>query len=125
MKIVFPMLLLLCACTAPSGATSAGVVASLTVGQPNLRPDPLVRYNANVFVGWGSREYIAEIFIEATGLPLYLELGAANVAVVRVRKPELLWKGKVGDALPAAARPLFRQAEVDAWGLTFEPSEGP
>lgn len=111
----------LAACTSTSGG-GAGVVASVTVGPAGAAPAALVRYDGNVLVAWGAQDYVAEMYVQATGLPVLLRAGGAGVAIVRVRKPELVWEGHVGDELPAAAAFLFREAEVEAWGLRFLPA---
>lgn len=117
------MLILACCagCKTPDGSTNAGVVASVIVGDPTQRPAALVRYDANTFVAWGEQAYVSEIYIEQTGLPLWIQGGDAHVAIVKVRKPEFSWKGAPGDILPAEAAVLFRAAEIQAWRLHFEP----
>lgn len=113
------------ACQSPGGGTSAGVVASVAVGDTAACPTVLARYDGNTFAAWGSESYVAEMFVEQTGLPILLRTGAAGTALVRVREPKFQWEGKPGEPLPQEAAVLFRQTEVDAWRLSFAPPPAP
>lgn len=98
-----------------------GVVGSLYAAPvAGAKPTLLARYDGNTFVAWGEGAAIAELYIQATGLPLYPPVSvAAGKAIVKVRKPEFKWEGTVGDPLPVEAEPMFRTAEVEAWQLAF------
>lgn len=102
------------------GSQGVGVVASASVAGIG-RPTFLARYDGNTFVAWSGAAATAEVFGEATGFPLYgPTIVDAQTVVVHVRKPEFRWKGAPGDDMPLAARVLFRESEVVAWGLKFQ-----
>lgn len=108
-------------CKGPGGVKTAGVVASATFGPVGEKPATLIRYDGNTFVAWSSVEYVAELYIQATGMPLLIYAGKESTAIVKVNDPPFQWEGKFGDPLPSQAASQFRGAEIEAWNL-FLPS---
>ena len=106
-----------------SGCATGGVgVVGSVYAAPvaGAKPTLLARYDGNTFVAWGEGAAIAELYIQATGLPLYPPVSvSAGKAIVKVRKPKFEWEGAAGDPLPVEAELMFRPAEVQAWGLAF------
>ena len=125
--VAFLFPLALSSCAAPGGqGQNAGVVASVTIGPEGAGSRTAVfRYDGNTLVAWGAESYVAEIYVQATGLPLLIRTGAQSVAIVHRRDPEFLWQGRAGESLPDEARLLFRPAEISLWGLAFVPAPPP
>lgn len=118
--VLLGLALSLSSCASPGGGTGVGVVASATAGPIGARPAVLFRFDGNTFVAWGNADYAAELFIQASGLPLMSRSGVAGVAVVGTIDTKFSWDGRLGDPLPYQAASLFRPAEIDVWGLTFD-----
>lgn len=118
--VLLGLALSLSSCASTGGGTSAGVVASATAGPIGARPAVLFRFDGNTLVAWANADYAAELFIQASGLPLMSRSGVAGVAIVGTIDPKFSWDGRLGDSLPYQAASLFRPAEIDVWGLTFE-----
>ena len=102
-----------------------GVVSSLTVhpsADISTSPVVLARYDGNTFVGWANGTGAVEVYGQATGFPLYgpITLPAGRV-IVHVANPKFSWEGGTHDRLPMEAKPIFRDAEIAAWGLAFGP----
>ena len=97
-----------------------GLVASVTVVGEDSTPDAVARWNGDVFVGWGDTRVVAEVFLSSTGLPVFSRSVEAERSLVFVRSTDFRWEGVPGDAMPSQAAALFRPAEIQALGLTFQ-----
>lgn len=118
--IALCLLVLISACAAPF-VGSMQVHAS---GDTLENPTVLARYDGDVFVGWAVGYAQAEVFAHGSSGSVY---GPVNItsgyAVVHCKSLDLKWSEKIPTLLPACSRPLFRQSEIDAWGLAFD--DGP
>lgn len=109
-------------------ACASPFVASMTVdattGSLTARPTVLARFDGDVFVGWAESVATAEVFAAESGGTVYGPVTlTAGYAVVHVRSEDFRWKGTSSSPMPISCRSLFRDAEIDRWGLTFEEIE--
>ena len=112
-------------CKAADGGV--GVIASVYEARnPGERPQLLARYDGNTFLAWGEGAAIGELYIKATGMPLYPPISvAAGKVVVDVRKPHFHWEGTLAEAFPPEARGMLRDAETLAWAIVFQDNGPP
>lgn len=103
-----------------------GVVASVQVydAANTAKPSALVRYDGNTLVMWGGAAAQYELFLVAPpNLPLYgpFQKKADGVYTAQREPEDKAWQTGMDEPLPEACRHLFRQVEIDAWGLQFAP----
>lgn len=115
-------LALLAGCQNTGGGS--GVIASVSVHDidPGARPTALVRWDGNTLVAWGAAAVMYEAFVAVNGIPIYGPFfNQAGEILVYQREPiETSWHADINAPIPEAARVLFRQGEISAWGLVFD-----
>lgn len=119
-------LLAVAGCNSTNGGV--GVIASVQVYDVVQSPKPaaLARYDGNTLCMWGGGAIQYELMLSAPpNIPLWGPFQAKEgKAYTYQRDPhDKAWTTDIDAPLPAAARVLFRENEILAWGLVFDAPE--
>lgn len=128
--VLFLLALFVVSCSGPGGQPLA--TSRVSVWANPERSDSIAdaRYNGEWFVGQGKYAVEAEIWLNATELPVYVAAVSGGKRYIRNRKLDVDITQDLTDRVPAGASILYRGAEklvvgglvtVPALGIVFMP----
>lgn len=114
----------MCACSSTQSAVVAKFQAT-TDASGEVAPGVMARWDGDLFVGWAATYATCSIEPKGGGMPFYFVALPAGRMVVYQRSDKFSWSAPFPSTLPARARVLFEQAEIDSWGLAFAQDDAP